>query len=155
MLHDIYSLGAEVSGHFDTQNASFKSGASTSAFSDSTKIQYHVDLTFVPGLNLTDTILGYLKLGLSFASISDQLTSPVGFFADYTTYHSHVNDMGFVAGLGLSKTLTQNLSLFTETNYHDYGSVNFDDFQNFSTIYTHSAHIYSYDVVLGVSYKIV
>jgi opacity protein-like surface antigen len=154
-LNSLYSLGGELLGQFDTQNASFKSGASTSAFSDSTKIQYHIDLTFNPGMNLSETILGYLKLGASFASISDQLTSPAGFFSTYTTYNTHVNHVGFAGGLGISKILTENLSFFTEANYHDYGSINFNDFQNFSANYTHSSHIYSYDVVVGVAYKIV
>ncbi|MBV8803110.1 MAG: outer membrane beta-barrel protein [Gammaproteobacteria bacterium] len=154
-FQSIYSLGAELSGNYDTQNASFKSGAASSAFSDTTKIQYHIDMTIVPGINLSDSILGYMKLGMSFASISDQLTSPAGFFATYTTYNSHWNGLGFAAGLGVSKVLTSRLSIFTEANYHDYGSIDFDDFQNFSADYTHTAHIYSYDVVMGVTYKIV
>ena len=155
LMNTIYSLGSEISGNFDSQNASFKSGASTSAFSDITKIQYHIDMTIVPGMYLSDSILSYFKLGMSFASISDQLTSPAGFFANYTTYNSHSNCLGFTAGLGIAKTLTQNFSLFTEANYHDYGALNFDDFQNFSANYTHSAHIYSYDIVMGITYKII
>lgn len=62
--------------------------------------------------------------------------------------------IGFAAGIGVTKSIIDTLSIFTEANYHDYGSVSFLGVSNFSANYSHSAHIYSYDAVVGVSYKI-
>lgn len=151
----LYSLGAELSGNLDTQNATYKNGAAGNAFSDATKLQYHVDLTIVPGINLTDTVLGYLKLGVSYASIRDEVTSPTGVFANYVDFNARADAIGFAAGLGVSKEICKHFLLFTEANYHDYGSVDFDDFENFSATYSHSTHVYSYDVVVGATYKFV
>lgn len=148
-----YFLGAELTGNIDGNYASFQSGASTSAFSDAIQIRYHVDLTAVPGMMLSRTIAAYLKLGLSFAALQDNLSSPVGFTPITTTFNSNKSALGLAAGLGISKSITDHIALFTEANYHDYGSVDFGTFQNFSATYAHSTHVYSYDLVIGAVYK--
>ena len=153
LLTPDYFAGAEISANLDGHNASFQSGASSSSFSDQTQIKNHVDLTFVPGMKLSHSIITYLKLGLSYASIQDHLTSPAGFTPDIITTNSNKNALGFAAGLGVARSLTENTALFVEANYHDYGSIDFSNFQNFSATYTHSAHVYSYDVMAGVSYS--
>src|SRR5438552_231135 len=48
-----YFLGAELSGNIEGHQGLFQTGASTSAFSDATKIQNHFDLVFVPGILLS------------------------------------------------------------------------------------------------------
>lgn len=146
-----YLLGGEISGHLDSHQVTFQSGASTTAFSDTMNIRNHVDVSFVPGLLLNNTTAAYLKLGVSFASVRDTLTSPVGFTPTNTAFNSNKNANGFAGGLGVKKFLTERVAVFAEGNYHDYGKVSFSDFQNFSANYSHSAHIYSYDVQLGLA----
>lgn len=153
ILNPHYFLGGELSGSVEGHYASFQSGAATAAFSDAAQIYSHVDLMLVPGIRLNSTTDIYLKLGLSCAFIQDSLVSPAGYTPTITNYNSNNNTFGFTAGLGFEKWITKKIALFTEANYHDYGSVNFQSFQNFSATYQHSSHIYSYDVVIGASYQ--
>lgn len=148
-----YWLGAELSTSLDGNKALFQSGASTTAFSDAARVRYHTDLLAVSGIKLSECVSSYLKLGLSLAVIHDGLTSPVGFIPIFTGYHSSKSYFGFAAGLALEKAITNTISIFTEADYHDYGSVKFKSFQNFSAAYTHKSHIYTYDVVVGTSYQ--
>lgn len=148
-----YFVGAEFSVNGVSDQASFASGASTSAFSDTLQIQNFGDLTFVPGIYLSESVASYLKLGLSVASIDANLTTPMGYDPTYAEFHSHGNEFGFVAGIGVLKSLTDHVIIFVEGLYHDYGTVNFDDFQNFTAYYTHSADIFSYQVAIGAAYK--
>lgn len=150
-----YFIGAELSGNLDNHTAAFQSGASNTAFSDQIKIKNHFDLTFVPGLYLNQTISAYLKLGLSYATVRDALTSPAGYTAINTATNADRHLFGFAAGLGMNKTLTDKISLFVEMNYHDYCGINFPNFQNFSATYTHSSHVYSYDMLVGIAYSFI
>lgn len=145
-----YFAGLEISGNVNNHNASFQS---TAVFSDQVQIKSYFDLTFVPGIRLGQTVFAYLKLGLSYAYIRDSLTSPSGFTPVIITTNANKNALGFSGGLGIRKSLTKQLSIFVETNYHDYGSVDFSNFQNFSATYTHTTHPYSYDVMAGVLYS--
>ncbi len=152
LYHEKYLLGAELSGNLDSHNATFQSGAASSAFSDTTQINNHFDLTFVPGILLSESTSAYLKLGVSVAYVEDNLTSPAGFGATPSPFNSSNHATGFAAGLGIQKSMSERVSVFAEGDYHDYGTVNFANFQNFSTSYIHSAHVYSYGVVLGMAY---
>ncbi len=155
LMSQNYFIGGQLSANFDGNNASFQSGASNTSFSDQINMSHHFDLTFVPGLVLSNSIATYLKLGISYALLEDEINSPAGFNSTIMThYHSNENAIGFAAGLGIAKSLTDHISLFTEANYHDYGTIDYADFQNFMTTYSHSTHIYSYDVVIGAAYTI-
>ena len=153
LISQTYFLGAELSQQIDGQYASFQSGAATAAFSDQAQIKSHADLEIIPGMMLSDAVAAYLKLGLSHAIIHDSLSTPSGYTPTIVNVNNNQNALGFAAGLGIEKSITKNIALFTEANYNDYGTVNFSNFQNFSTTYTHSSHIYSYDVVVGASYQ--
>lgn len=148
-----YFLGGELSANMVGNNASFQSGASSSAFSDQIKMNTFFDVSFIPGLMLSNSIASFLKLGMSLAFLEDSLVSPGGFNSTVVNTYRNKNVIGFAAGLGVFKLLTEHVSLFTEADYHDYGSVDFPNFQNFMATYSHSTHIYSYDVVLGASYR--
>jgi opacity protein-like surface antigen len=158
-IYTNYFIGGEISGNVDSSNALFQEGASSGNFSDKTRINDHMDFTFVPGLKLSNTVSAFLKLGLSLAWIQDNLTSPVypaGLYTPVMTYYTNSNtEIGFTAGLGLSKSVCKHAALFTEADYHDYGTMNFQNFQNYSATYTHSTHVYSYDVVVGAAYRFV
>lgn len=151
LVRDKYFLGAELSGNVNSFNATFQSGASSTAFTDTAQIIHQFDLTFVPGILLSSTIESYLKLGVSYGVIQDTVTSPVGYTPVSTRYTSNVNTYGFAAGLGVKKFLSDTVSLFVEGNYHDYGNVSFSNFQNFSATYNHTSHIYSYAAVIGAA----
>lgn len=153
LLCPSYFLGAELSGNIENQTASFQAGAATSAFSDSVSIHGHLDLTFMPGIQLSDTVAAYLKLGASVAWLQDSLTSPAGTTPITTSTHANKNAYGFATGLRLTKLLCAHTSIFAEGNYHDYGSVDFPNFENFTATYTHTTRIYTYDVVVGASYN--
>ncbi|MHB1948199.1 MAG: outer membrane protein [Gammaproteobacteria bacterium] len=146
-----YLLGAELSGYYNSHQASFQDGT---AISDKTRILTNADLAFVPGLLLNDSTAAYLKLGASYAYIQDNLTSVAGFNPVFTNFNSHRNRVGFVAGLGVRKFVTEHISLLAEANYHDFGTASFSQFQNFTTTYKHSSHIYSYSALIGASYSI-
>lgn len=154
LYNDAYSLGIEFSGHLATNDARYSAGASTAAFSDKTKINSYFDLVFVPGVMLTETLNAYLKLGLSLAHVSDDLSTPVGFTPTYASYSSAKNVGGFAAAIGVKKQISQQLFLYTEYSYHDYRDVDFDDFQNFTASYSHSADITSSALSVGVLYNI-
>lgn len=145
-------LGGEFLVNVDGNSATFASGAANTAFTDKSQIRAHADLTFTPGMMLTQTLLGYFKLGLSLAYMQDNLNSPISYTPSYESAHSNKYVPGLAAGIGVSQYLCNNLSLFTEANYHDYGSVDFSNFDNFTASYSHKSHVYSYDVVVGLSY---
>jgi opacity protein-like surface antigen len=154
LVNNIYLVGAELSANLDSHKASFQSGASTTAFSDNAEIKNHFDLVFVPGMMLNESWEAYAKIGISYAFLQDTLTSPIGFIPTITSFNSTPNTLGFASGLGIKKFFTDTLFMFAEGDYHDYGSVTFSDFQNFSANYTHTAYVNSYSVVLGAGIRI-
>lgn len=154
LFRNQYLFGAELAGSLNSHQSKFASGAASAAFSDTTQINRNVDLTFVPGVLLTDTLAAYLKLGVSIASVQDTLISPVGYTPTMTRFTNNTTVTGFAAGLGVKKYVTDHVSLFAEGNYHDYGTVNFAAFQNFSANYTHTSRLYSYSILVGASYSI-
>lgn len=153
LFYNQYLLGAELSGNLDSHNALYQNGAAGIAITDTTQINHHIDLTFVPGMMLSQSIAGYLKLGISFASLQDNLTSPTGFTPTIMSFNSNANATGFAGALGFKAYITDHVTLFAEGNYHDYGNVNFSNFTNFTTSYTHSAHVYAYGIALGAAYN--
>lgn len=144
-------LGLELLGNLDSNSALFQSGAANTAFSDTVKMRRHLDLTLVPGLINLGSYAPYLKLGLSYAAIQDSLISPVGYDPIMTAYNTNKTASGFVAALGVKHSMGEHLGLFAEVNYHDYGTINFTEFDNFTANYTHSARLYTYGLVVGVS----
>ena len=152
LFREKYFLGAELSAYFNSHSAMYESGAATAAFSDKIKFKNTMDLTVVPGIITNDSSFPYIKLGLSYASLSDYLTSPVGYNPVITNYNASKNAFGFVAALGIKRALTAKTVLFTEVNYHDLGTLQWPSFQNFSAEYSHSAHLCSYALVLGAMY---
>jgi opacity protein-like surface antigen len=153
LFNPLVFIGGELSGHLDGHSAALQTGAAASAFSDVVQIKNHVDLTFVPGLKLSETVAAYLKIGVSYASLQDSLISPAGYIPTSTVTNSNKSSVGFAAGLGFQKQINPSAVLFTEANYHDYGTISFPGFQNFSSMYSHTAHVYSYDVLLGAAYQ--
>lgn len=149
LVQQKYLVGAQLSGNFDTSHAYQAEGASSLTFNDTIEVNGHADLTFVPGLFLSDSVAAYAKLGVSVAALQDTLTSPAGFTATMTRYKSNQNVIGFAAGLGLEDFLTDRVSVFAEMDYHDYGVINFSNFENYAATYSHSAHVYSYAVEAG------
>jgi opacity protein-like surface antigen len=152
-IYNQYLLGTELSGNLDSHQASFESGAANTSFSNSTQIKNNIDLTFVPGVMLGLTVEAYLKLGLSHASLQDNLNSPVGYTPTVSRFNSNKSATGFAGGIGVKKFVTEQIAIYLESNYHDYGTVTFANFQNFTAGYTHTAHIYSYDFLLGLAYQ--
>lgn len=150
-----YFVGVEASANADSNNATLREGASSLTFSDKTQFSGHADFVFVPGMTLTRTLSAYAKLGLSVARIRDNVVSPVGSSSTITSYSGASNPLGFAAGLGVSKNVCRYMSLFAEADYHDYGTVNFQNFQNYSVTYTHATHVHSYGVVVGANYRFV
>lgn len=151
--HEQFFLGAELSGNLTGHTATLQTGSAMTNFADQVQVQYYADLTFVPGIMLSETIAAYIKLGLSYAALQDSLTSPSGFIPTPKNYMSNKNPFGLALGMGVSKSITHRVMIFTEASYHDYGTVTFSDFQNYAAAYTHSAHVYSYSVVAGAAYK--
>lgn len=149
-----YHIGFEFAGHYVTGSARYRSGAATAAFKDKMKIHYYLDALFVPGISITDSLIAYLKLGLSLARIEDTLSSPAGFLPVYTSYHSQSNEFGFVGGLGVKQRITPNIFIYAEYLYHDYQTAQFERFMNFSAHYSHQADASNNVVALGVSYFI-
>jgi outer membrane immunogenic protein len=150
-----YFVGVEALANADSNNATLREGAQALTFSDKTQFSGHADFVLVPGLTLTKTVSAYAKLGLSVARIRDNVVSPVGSLSTITSYSGVSNPLGFAAGLGVSKNVCRHISLFAEADYHDYGTVTFQNFQNYSAIYTHATHVHSYSVVMGVNYRFV
>jgi opacity protein-like surface antigen len=152
LLPKQYVIGAELSANYDNHLASFQTGAASTSFSDQTNIQNHIDLKFVPGIRLDPSLSAYLKFGLSWAAVQDDLNSPAGYTALITNTNTNKNTLGFTGGLEIEKMLTEKVSIFVEANYYDYGSLDFSNFENFAATYTHSTHIYAYDAMMGISY---
>ncbi len=147
-----YFANIELAGNLDGNSALYQSGAANTAFSDKIELKYHFDLTVAPGIITHSDFSPYLKLGISYASVQDNLTSPVGYDPIMMQYNTHKNKWGFVGGLGVRYSITPRVKLFAEANYHDYGTINLSAFENFSATYSHSAHLYSYGAAMGVTY---
>lgn len=152
-LNANYFVSIDLSGDLDGNSALYQSGATNTAFSDTININHHIDLSFMPGVISLSRFYPYLKIGISYASITDHLNSPVGYEPIFTDYSSHKNSLGLVLGMGVRYIVNDHLWLFVETNYHDYGSTHLTSFQNFTASYTHSAHLYSYGTLLGAAYS--
>lgn len=151
-LSSPYFLGFELNANLDGGRALFQSGAQSSAFTDVLKLKNHVDLDLVPGLSLSSTLKSYLKLGISWAHLSDSLNSPVGYNPVYQNYPDNETITGFAAGIGLRKIVNDRVSVFAEYNYHDYGNVDLASFQNFTASYAHNVHVYTNSVNVGAMY---
>lgn len=147
-----YLLGAEFAGNYHTANAQYASGAATAAFSDSTYLNWNFDLAFVPGILITNTTAIYGKLGLAYGFVTDSLNSPAGFTPVAQTTNANRNQLGALVGIGIKRYLSDQVALFAEYNYYDYGTVNLPSFTNFTATYAHSSHIYAQDIDFGISY---
>ena len=152
LVYSHYFLGGEISAHLNSGSATYQSGAATAAFSDKLKLNNYFDFTLVSGIITNSSFSPYLKLGLSYAVIHDNLVSPVDYTPVLTTYDTNKNALGFAAGLGITHLLSKKIALFSEINFHDYGTLNFKDFQNFTADYTHSVHLCSYGLSVGAAY---
>lgn len=152
LINPQYFLNGEIAVNFDSNSALFQSGAATAAFTDSAKIKHHIDFTLAPGIITNSSLFPYLKLGISYAALQDNLTSPAGYTPTMISYRQNKDVLGFVAGLGVKYALSNRIAIFSEANFHDYGTLDFPDFQNFSALYTHSAHLYTYGLNVGASY---
>jgi len=152
LINENYFIGAELTGNITGNSALYQTGAANTAFSDNIQINRSVDLTVTPGIITKSAFFPYVRVGVSRASVLDHLTSPVGYNPVMTQYNTNQNVNGFVAGLGVRYIINDRGWLFVETNYHDYGTVNFSSFQNFSASYSHSAHVYSYAALIGAAY---
>lgn len=154
LVKSLYLLGLEFAGNASSNNANYKNGSTGFLFSDKTRMTYNLDLMFVPGVLLTDTVSAYLKLGISWAWIKDQLSAPVGFIPiTNVPVATDKTVQGFVAGLGLKKYISQKIHVFAEYDYYDYGNNNFSNFTNFTARYTHNGHIYASKAVAGLTYS--
>lgn len=151
-VHKDYLLGAEFVANIAANNANFASGSSTTAFSDQIKIQGYLDFVIVPGIYLTDSLAAYIKAGISLGLIKDSINSPTGYAPSYAVTNSNKNMVGAAMGIGMKKFITHQFVVFSEYQYHDYGMLNLPGFQNFTANYSHSAHVYSQAVMLGLSY---
>ena len=147
-----YFFGGEISAHINGGSAVYQSGASTSAFSDTLKLKNYFDFMFISGIVTHSIFSPYLKLGLSYADLSDDLVSPIGYTPIMTSFSMDKSILGFAAALGVSYSLNKRVALFSEINFHDYGTINFQDFQNFSADYTHSEQLTSYGLSIGAAY---
>ena len=154
LVNPHYFLGGEISAHINSDSAKYQSGAATAAFSDTLQLSNYFDFTLVSGIITSSSFSPYLKLGLSYALIRDNLVSPVGYTPTVTNYHTNQNALGFAAGLGVRHSFGKKISLFSEINFHDYGTVNFNNFQIFTADYTHSARLCSYGLSVGAAYNI-
>jgi opacity protein-like surface antigen len=148
-----YFFGGEISAHLNSDSANYQSGAATAAFSDTQKWHNYYDFTLLSGIITKSSFSPYLKLGLSYAIVPDNLNSPVGYTPTPVNYHTNKNVLGFTAGLGIKHLLTKKVFLFSELNFHDYGTIHFNDFQNFTADYTHSTHLCSYSLSVGAAYS--
>lgn len=145
-----YFFGIQFLANYDWHNVVY----AISSFWDTLAIENHFDLAITPGIMLTDTVASYIKLGGSWAWISDSIASPVGFVPVYTNYSVAGRRAGFVAGLGAEKFITKQITLFAEYNFHDYGNVHFLQFQNFAATCDHYARVYSHTITVGASFNI-
>jgi opacity protein-like surface antigen len=150
-FHTHYFYNTEISGDIDSDRSSFQSGAS-GPFTDNMWIDGHADLSFVPGMIISNTMSVYMKLGLSVALLRDRLTSYTGSFNTQTGYSASKVIPGFLAGLGVSKSVSEHVDVFTEADYHDYGNRSMQTFLVQNATYASSVKIHWYDVVVGAAY---
>lgn len=146
-----YFYNTEISGDIDSDRSSFQSGAS-GPFIDNMWVDGHVDFSLVPGMMISHSMSLYMKLGLSVAFFRDRMTSYVGSFNTETGYSLNKTIPGFLAGLGVSKSVTKRMDVFTEADYHDYGNRTLQTFSVQNATYASSAKIHWYDVVVGAAY---
>lgn len=147
-----YFCGGELSLGGATYHANFGAGAASAAFTNTIGINGNLDLAFIPGFLVTETIALYGKAGLSYACITSDVNSPTGFTPVFVNVSSTQRALGAVLGVGIEKILSQHSTLFLEYAYHDYGTVDFSPFSNFTATYSNSAHVYSNSLSLGLTY---
>ncbi len=145
-------MGGEFSANYQSGNARFASGAATSAFNDKIYLNRSLELAIIPGVFITDTTALYGRVGASYASLTNRLNSPAGFVPVTVNTNSNSNIVAGTLGVGIKKFVTNNIAIFSEYNYHDYGTMDFPDFINFTATYSHAVRIYSQEITFGASY---
>lgn len=149
-----YFIGAELWFDFNTgKGGFFQAGANSTAFTDTNLIENNIDLVFKPGLMLTPDTASYLNLGVSYARVSDRLISPLNSTPVYQYLSQQKWIPGAVLGIGFKKYMSPHWSLFSEYNYHDFGTVSFNNFQNYTANYEHVSHITANTVSVGVAWN--
>ncbi len=147
-----FLAGAEFDAQFNSHQANFASGSATTAFSDNLQIRQNFDLTFVPGVLVTDATALYAKLGVTYGQIKSQLSSPTGFTPTYISLNNSQYNWGGTLTLGVKHYFSEYGAVFAEYGYHDFGTVDFANFPNFTATYSHSERVYSQAVLAGISY---
>lgn len=152
--HNNYLLGGELSISGTTSTALYSAGAASNAINDKTSIPYFADLALLAGFVLSDSTYLYAKIGFSYAAIDSNLNSPTGFIPSYIQANATRYAPGGVFGLGLKKMINSHVAVYGEYNYHDYATVDFANFQNFTATYSHTVHASANSVGVGVTYFI-
>lgn len=132
-----YVYGLELSGntYSNTANQTFWNftpdvdAFNLINFQESWKIRYAFDLTFKPGVLISDSSELYGILGVSTAKLKTKLKNLVPNSAGSSplTFSDSKDVYGFVLGAGLNKQLCNHLGLFTSYQYTYYGSKHLSD----------------------------
>lgn len=98
-------------------------------FQTSASLLFNLDLIVKPGILFTDTLLGYLKAGISLADLNTKLALAHKNALTLESFSANNGDesknlWGFIIGAGLEKSLTDRFSIFGEYNFRQYQSVN-------------------------------
>lgn len=122
-----YLYGLEISGNAYSNRAhqsiwsigAFNNGSPSAVlnFDESWDMKYSADLTFHPGVFLSESTALYGILGASIAEISTR-------FKESRRHHNHEESdtlYGFVLGAGIQKQLCNRLSMFVSYQYTYYG----------------------------------
>lgn len=132
-----YVYGIELSGNAssNTANQTFWNFTPDAGlpdlinFQESWKIRYTVDLTFKPGVLISDSAELYGILGVSTAELKTKLKNLVPVLAGSSplTFNDSKDVYGFVLGAGAHKQLCNHFGLFTSYQYTYYGSKHLSD----------------------------
>lgn len=118
-INEWFYLGAEaVANATNAQNTNSITVGAASA-NDKFQVNNSYGLGILPGVKVTDTLLGFVRLGWNWANIKLSGTDTTGASASST---KTVN--GFNFGLGMETLLKDNWSLRTEFDHTWYNSIN-------------------------------
>ena len=133
----------------DTKEYQIHNGAPNSNYSFGTEVESSYSLRARLGYLFTEDALVYLTAGVVKADIEfSVINNTSGYVAS-----KDVSYTGYNIGFGGDYSLTNNLQLFGEYRYSDYGSESFSALVDGTTTYLYDQEITENAVILGVAYN--
>ncbi len=120
---DLYYLGAEAFGGYSGAQGNESVTFNLSRFRAETTARGTYGVSLLPGLKITDTLLGYVRLGYNWVNFQSQLNVRFHGLPVFSRSRNNTSG-GFNYGVGMEALVYENWSARTEFTHTNYNSNN-------------------------------